>query len=110
MKTSKKNKVFEDLLQGLEEIQEYQKNDKAKEFKTHTVNRISVKQIREQLYLSQSEFANAYRIPLSSLKNWEQGRRMPDATTLAYLISIMYYPKEVRLAQLAFAKSERNMA
>ena len=47
MKTSKKNKIFEDLLQGLEEIQEYQKNDKAKEFKTHTVNRISVKQIKE---------------------------------------------------------------
>ena len=47
MKTSKKNKVFEDLLQGFEEIQEYQKNDKAKEFKTHTVNRIRIKQIRE---------------------------------------------------------------
>ncbi len=106
MKTKKKNRVFEDLVQGLEEIKEYQKGQNVQKLKTHIINRINVKQIREKLKLSQTEFADAYRIPLSSLRNWEQGRRMPDATTFAYLISIMYYPKEVRKAQETFEKNE----
>ena len=40
-------------------------------------------------------FAAAYRIPLSTLKNWEQGRRYPDAPAAAYLLAIQRRPKEV---------------
>lgn len=44
-----------------------------------------VRAIREALGLSQQAFASAYRIPLATLKGWEQGRRHPDATASAYL-------------------------
>jgi putative transcriptional regulator len=44
-----------------------------------------VRAIREELGLSQQAFASAYRIPLATLKGWEQGRRQPDATASAYL-------------------------
>lgn len=57
-----------------------------------------VRAIREQLGLSQTAFAKAYRIPLATLKGWEQGRRHPDATAAAYLSVIAQLPGEARAA------------
>jgi putative transcriptional regulator len=45
--------------------------------------------------MSQHHFAAAYRIPLPTLKNREQGRRMPDAPAAAYLLAIKRRPKEI---------------
>ena len=53
--------------------------------RVHTINVPDVRAIREQLGLLQQAFASAYRIPLATLKGWEQGRRQPDATASAYL-------------------------
>ncbi len=44
---------------------------------------------------SQQRFAAAFRIPLPTLKNWEQDRRQPDAPAAAYLLAIKRRPKEV---------------
>lgn len=57
-----------------------------------------VKAIRVQLKMSQSEFASAYRIPVGTLRNWEQGVRRPDAPAAAYLRVIARHPKTVREA------------
>ena len=54
-----------------------------------------VKAIRRSLRMSQDEFAAVYRIPLATLKNWEQGRRQPDAPAIAYLRAIQRRPREV---------------
>jgi putative transcriptional regulator len=54
-----------------------------------------VKAIRLRLRMSQQRFAAAFRIPLPTLKNWEQGRRLPDAPAAAYLLAIKRRPKEV---------------
>jgi putative transcriptional regulator len=43
--------------------------------RTHTIEVPDVRAIREELGLSQQAFASAYRIPLATLKGWEQGRR-----------------------------------
>ena len=45
--------------------------------------------------VSQQHFAAAFRIPLPTLKNWEQGRRQPEAPAAAYLLAIKRRPKEV---------------
>ena len=37
-------------------------------------------------------------IPLPTLKNWEQGRRHPDAPAAAYLLAISRLPAEVGAA------------
>ena len=57
-----------------------------------------VKAIRRGLKMSQDEFSVAYRIPLATLKNWEQGRRHPDAPASAYLLTIQNKPDEVLAA------------
>lgn len=62
----------------------------------HTIDVPDVRAIREGLGLSQQAFASAYRIPLATLKGWEQGRRQPDATASAYLSVIAGLPQQAR--------------
>jgi putative transcriptional regulator len=57
-----------------------------------------VRAIRRKLRMSQQAFAETYRIPLPTLKNWEQGRRHPDAPAAAYLVAISRLPAEVGAA------------
>ena len=66
--------------------------------RTHVIDVPDVRSIRETLGLSQTAFAAAYRIPLATLKGWEQGRRNPDATAAAYLSVIAQLPSEARAA------------
>jgi putative transcriptional regulator len=54
--------------------------------------------IRRALGLTQEEFAARYRIPLGTLRDWEQGRAMPDQPTQAYLTVIARSPEEVQQA------------
>src|SRR5215831_16332726 len=52
--------------------------------------------IRRALSLTQEEFASRYRIPLGTLRDWEQGRSEPDQTARAYLRVIATDPDGVR--------------
>ena len=47
-----------------------------------------VKTLRRALALTQEEFAARFRIPLGTLRDWEQGRSEPDQPAKAYLTVI----------------------
>ena len=51
--------------------------------------------IRRALDLTQEEFAARYRIPIGTLRDWEQGRAEPDQPTRAYLTLIARDPDHV---------------
>jgi putative transcriptional regulator len=55
----------------------------------------NVKRIRERLGLTQEAFAATYRIPVGTLRDWEQGRKLPDAPARAYLTVIARNPQAV---------------
>jgi putative transcriptional regulator len=57
-----------------------------------------VKIIRRALRMTQEEFAARYRIPLGTLRDWEQGRTIPDQPARAYLTVIARSPHEVQQA------------
>ena len=57
-----------------------------------------VKTIRRALKLSQEAFSERFRIPLGTLRDWEQGRKEPDAAARAYLIVIGRDPAAVEAA------------
>jgi putative transcriptional regulator len=57
-----------------------------------------VKIIRRALRLSQEEFSARFRIPLGTLRDWERGRKEPDAAARAYLVVIGRNPEAVRAA------------
>jgi putative transcriptional regulator len=55
----------------------------------------NVKRLRDRLGLTQEAFAAAYRIPIGTLRDWEQGRKRPDAPARAYLTVIARNPEAV---------------
>lgn len=54
--------------------------------------------LRRALGLTQEEFAACYRIPIGTLRDWEQGRSEPDQPARAYLTVIAHDPEGVRHA------------
>ena len=46
---------------------------------------LDIKTIREKLHKSQSEFALMIGVSVSTLQNWEQGRRKPEGPAKALL-------------------------
>jgi putative transcriptional regulator len=89
------NKFSRDLIESLTEACEHAKG-KPSEVRVHVVEVPDVRAIRRQLRMSQQEFARVYRIPLATLKNWEQGRRQPDAPAAAYLELIAKRSREAK--------------
>ncbi len=57
-----------------------------------------VKAIRQQLNLSQREFANQFHLSLSAIRDWEQGRFQPDQAARTLLKVIARIPDEIRKA------------
>ena len=57
-----------------------------------------VRVVRENLGLSQSEFARRFGLSLRSLQEWEQARRLPDVAVLTYLRVIERNPGAVQAA------------
>ena len=55
--------------------------------------RVSI--IRRAFRLTQEEFSEKFRIPLGTLRDWEQGRKEPDAAARAYLMVIARNPVAV---------------
>ena len=56
---------------------------------------VNVIEIRRGLHMTQREFSKQYHIRLQTLRNWEQRKRVPDTTSLAYLACIARRPKQI---------------
>jgi len=56
------------------------------------------KRARLRAGLSQQAFADAYGIPVGTLRDWEQRRFEPDAAAAAYLRAIANDPESVAAA------------
>jgi putative transcriptional regulator len=91
------NTFAQDLIASMTEAAAHARGE-ATDAREHVVEVSDVRAIREALGLSQQAFASAYRIPLATLKGWEQGRRHPDSTASAYLRVIAQLPDAAREA------------
>ncbi len=56
---------------------------------------VNVKKLRERVALTQEAFAAVYRIPIGTLRDWEQCRKLPDAPARAYPTVIACDPQAV---------------
>ena len=59
---------------------------------------VDVKAIRQRLGKSQSEFASMIGVSISTLQNWEQGRRRPEGPARALLRVAAANPEAVAAA------------
>jgi putative transcriptional regulator len=89
------SKFGDDLIESMQQAAAHAGGRKVRGMRVTKVEVPDVKAIRRSLRMSQHRFAAAYRIPLPTLKNWEQGRRHPDAPAAAFLLAIKRRPKEV---------------
>jgi len=80
--------MYEGIKAGLEDAVA----KRGKRYKTETVD---IKALRERLNMTQETFAQSFRIPLSTLRNWEQEHRLPQGPTSAYLKVIEKNPQAV---------------
>jgi putative transcriptional regulator len=92
------NTLFDDLVQSLKEAKAISKGE-AKASRRFKVVPTDVKAVREQIGLSQSEFARLMRVSIKTLQNWEQHRRNPTGPAAA-LLKIVSTAPEVALKSL----------
>ena len=95
--------IGQEIIAGLHEAVGYMDGtaDTA-EFCAHSVpagripEAIDVKALRQRMGISQPAFASMFGLSLSTLRNWEQGKRRPDPAARAYLKVIEAAPDVVR--------------
>jgi putative transcriptional regulator len=67
-------------------------------YRVHIPDEIDVKNIREGLGMSQSEFAAHFGFSVRTLQEWEQGRSVPRGVARNFLIVLKREPEMVRKA------------
>lgn len=83
------------ILAGLNEALEYAAGDqsKARIRVVRVPDQVDVKAIRGNFKMSQRQFAAAFGFPLSTVQNWEQGRRKPEGSARMLLRIIEASPQ-----------------
>lgn len=56
---------------------------------------VDVRAIRENLGLSQADFATRFGLEVDTIRNWEQGRYAPDRAAVILLTVIEHHPEAV---------------
>ena len=67
-------------------------------YRVHIPAEIDVRAIRGRLGLTQQQFAVRFGFNINTLRHWEQGRRVPEGPTRAYLMVIDREPQAVAKA------------
>jgi putative transcriptional regulator len=88
-------KAFDRIMEGLQDALAYAKGDASRVGRVHHVYPVDVKTVREKTGLSQREFSATFRIPLSTLRKWEQREREPTGPARVLLHVIDRKPKIV---------------
>jgi putative transcriptional regulator len=73
-----KKSDFDGLMQGMKEGSAFIRTGELKGGKIHIPAEIDAAAIRAETGLSQSNFAKQIGVSVATLRNWEQGRRVPD--------------------------------
>ncbi len=94
------SKVGEDIIRGMKQALAYAKgeNDNVRITRVLVPERINVARVRKKLNFTQQEFADFSGISVSTLRDWEQNRRLPRGPARALLTVIDRDPGAVKRA------------
>jgi len=95
--------AYESIKKGLNEAIEHAKGKSSKAI-IHEFSPVDVKNIRSTVGMSQSEFASAFGISVSTLRHWERGDRTPHGPALVLLNVVAKEPNAVLKALGSDAK------
>ena len=86
--------AFDSIKQGMDEALEFSKGKKQKAI-VHKFTPVDVKKIRAKVGMSQNEFASAFGISVSTLRQWERGDRTPHGPALVLLNVVEKEPSAI---------------
>ena len=89
-----KKKNFDNLIESVKQAGKIKRGE-MKAGRTFQFNPTDIKGIRQNLNKSQAEFALMIGVSISTLQNWEQGRRRPDGPAQALLKIALERPDAV---------------
>ncbi|MGB8259266.1 MAG: helix-turn-helix domain-containing protein [Terracidiphilus sp.] len=93
------SKIGESILRGMEQALAFAEGSAdAASYAVHIPAEIDVRAIRARMGLTQEEFAVRFGFSVNTLRHWEQGRRVPEGPTRAYLLVIDREPAAVEKA------------
>ena len=84
--------AFDKIAAGLDDAIAFTQGD---ESRARVAKMVDIKAIRHARGLSQGEFSKKYRLPLGTIRDWEQHRRSPDTGSKLYLAMIEADPEGV---------------
>jgi putative transcriptional regulator len=89
-------RVGERIIEGLEQALAWSRGQNERVRVTLVqIPEVDVRKVRQRMGLSQTEFAMKFGFPPATLRNWEQGRAIPDAPTRVLLAVIAKHPEAV---------------
>jgi putative transcriptional regulator len=94
-------KAFDKISAGLEDAIAYAQGDGSR---ARVGKPIDVRAIRATTRKTQQQFAEAFRLPVGTVRDWEQNRRQPDAPARVLLSLIQAEPETV---EQLIAKAQR---
>ena len=92
---TKRVDVTDELMASLNEAAEIMAGQRAPARAWHPRAAVDVRAIRQQLGLSQPDFAKRFGFTTSAVREWEQGRRQPEAAARVLLLVIASRPEVV---------------
>jgi putative transcriptional regulator len=88
---------FDELVESMRQAGRIRRGE-AKPSRVTELPVVDVKAVRRRLAKSQAEFARMIGVSVSTLQNWEQGRRRPDGPARALLRVAAVNPEAVAAA------------
>lgn len=105
MTTQHKRNLFEELKQGIEEINAYKtgkitlRTYKAQEKPRPHVEPDFIRETREKLHMSRNVFALKLRVSPRTLEKWEQGKTVPNDQAATLILMVNKYPDTLSLLE-----------
>jgi putative transcriptional regulator len=103
---TKRTDVSDELIASLNEAVDIMSGQREPSFVWHPPAAVDVRAIRARTGLSQPQFARRFGFSVAAVRDWEQGRRQPEAAARVLLLVIARRPEvvdEVLAAAIATA-------
>ena len=85
---------FQDLIKSIDQARDIHKGKRVPS-RVFKFKPLEVKKIRDTLHVSQPEFALMIGVSVATLRNWEQGRTVPEGAARALLKVATKKPRAV---------------
>ena len=109
--------AFEKIMEGMKDVEAYLAGER-EGFKVTVPAEVDVKRIRKGLNMTQARFSDTFGFSLDAVKNWECGRRLPEASARTLLTVIgknpaavidALHPGAIRIAARKRSKRAKNL-